>query len=114
VGLITGPGDRGEVLKRALKTGERIPEEKCSRVYIQGLSETNDSQIAVLFDKRSSPGGDHFHRPWGALLRELCLLDGSMQVIPEKRWPEFASNQVELLVQAGIPRAAAERHYQLR
>jgi hypothetical protein len=67
----------------------------------------------TLFDRKSCPGGDQFRRPWGPLLREVCLLDGSMQVVSEKRWPEFSSNQVELLVQAGIPRAAANRYYQL-
>jgi hypothetical protein len=36
-----------------------------------------------------------------------------MQGVSEKRWPEFASKQVELLVQAGIPRAAAKKYYQL-
>jgi hypothetical protein len=114
LGPITGPGDKGDVFRKALRTGERIPEEQCSRIYIQGLSETNDPQIAVLFDKRSSPGGDHFHRPWGPRLRELCLLDGSIQTIPDQRWPEFTSNQVELLVQAGITRQAAKKYYQMR
>jgi hypothetical protein len=36
-----------------------------------------------------------------------------MQGVFDKRWPEFSSNQVELLVQAGIPRAAAKKYYQL-
>ena len=56
---------------------------------------------------------DHFRRPWGPLEREICLLDGYMRGVPDKRWPEFSSNQVELLVQAGIPRAAAKKYYQL-
>jgi hypothetical protein len=113
IGPITGPGDKGAVFKKTLKTGERIPEEKCSRVYIQGLSETNDPQIAILFDKKSCREGDHFRRPWGPLERETCLLDGSMRGVSDQRWPEFSSNQVELLVQAGIPRAAAKKYYQL-
>ena len=113
IGPVTGPGDKGQVFKRALKTGERIPEELCSRIYIQGLSETNDPQIVILFDKKSCHGGDHFRRPWGPREREICLLDGSMQGVSDKRWPEFSSNQVELLVQAGIPREAAKKYYQL-
>ena len=36
-----------------------------------------------------------------------------MQGVSDKRWPEFSSNQVELLVQAGIPREAAKKYYQL-
>src|SRR5215468_2393956 len=39
IGPITGPGDDGKLFREALKTGARMPEEKCSRVYIQGLSE---------------------------------------------------------------------------
>jgi hypothetical protein len=62
IGPISGPGDKGELFRRALKTGERVPEDRCS-IYIQGLSDTNDPQIAILFDKESCPGGDHFRRP---------------------------------------------------
>jgi len=113
IGPITGPGDDGSFFEEALKTGAPIPEQKCSRIYIQGLSETNNPQIAILWDKKSSPGGDHFRRPWGTLLREVCLLDGSMQVIPEKSWAGFVSNQVELLVQDGIPRATARHYYEI-
>lgn len=112
IGPITGPGDDGSLFRQALKTGTRIPEQQCSRIYIQGLSETNNPEIAILWDKKSSPGGDHFRRPWGPLLREVCLLDGSMQIISEKSWAGFVSNQVELLVQDGIPRVTAQHYYE--
>ena len=74
-----------------------IPEEKCSRVYVQGLCETNSPEIAILFDRYSTPGGDHFHSPWRPLVREVCMLDGSMQVIRETNWAQFSSSQIELL-----------------
>ncbi len=111
--LITGPGDDGALFRDALQTGARIPEEKCSRVYIQGLSEKNNPQIVILFDKKPCRGGDHFRRPFGPLVREVCLLDGAMEVIPEKNWPRFASNQVELLVQDGFDKATAKRLLQI-
>lgn len=113
IGPITGPGDDGSLFRQALKTGVPIPEQRCSRIYIQGLSETNNPEIAILWDKNSTRGGDHFRRPWGPLLREVCLLDGSMQVIPDKDWTRFSSNQVELLVQDGVPRAAARHYYEI-
>lgn len=113
VGPITGPGDDGEVFREALRTGQRIPEEKCSRVYIQGLSETNNPQIVILFDKKPTMGGDHFRRPWGPLLREVCFVDGSMQRILEKSWAAFSSNQVELLVGDGFDRATAKHYFQI-
>ena len=113
IGPITGPGDDGSLFREALKTGAPIPEQKCSRIYIQGLSETNNPQIAILWDKKSCPGGDHFRRPWGPLVREVCLLDGDMRIISETNWAVFASNQVELLVQDGIPRATARHYYEI-
>src|SRR6185295_9535901 len=100
----------GEIFSEALKTGARIPEDKCSRIYIQGLSENNNPDVAILFDKKPTPGGDHFRRPWGPLLREVCMLDGSMQVIREENWPSFSKNQIELLVQEGIERSTAKRY----
>jgi hypothetical protein len=114
VGPITGPGDNGAIFKQALKSGQPIPESQCSRIYIQGLSETNNPNIAILFDKNSTPGGDHFRRPWGPRLRELSLLDGSMQTVLDKDWPRFATNQIKLLIDEGINPATAAHYYQIR
>jgi hypothetical protein len=36
-----------------------------------------------------------------------------MRGVSDQRWPEFSSKQVELLVQAGIPRSVAKKYYQL-
>jgi hypothetical protein len=110
---VTGVGDDGSVFRAALVSGAHIPEEKCSRIYVQGLSKTNDPSIAIFFDRYSSPGGDHFRRPWGPMTREACLLDGSMQIVAEAGWSRFSSNQVELLVQNGIPRSTAQHCYAL-
>ena len=109
--LICGPGDDGHIFKGALKNHSIVPEEKCSRVYIQGLSETDDPQICILFDRNSCRGGDHFRSPWGHRVREVSMLDGSMQVIRDENWPEFSRNQVELLVAAGVSRTNALHFY---
>jgi hypothetical protein len=108
---ISGPDDDGHIFKEALQSHFIVPEDQCSRVYIQGLSEMNDPQICILFDRDSHKGGDHFRSPWGHPLREVCLLDGSMQVIPDEKWPEFSRNQVDLLVAAGFSRTNALRFY---
>lgn len=109
--LFTAPGDDGHLLAECVRTGAHMPEDRCTRAYVQGLSETNDPQIALVFDRYPTPGGDHFRRPWGPLLREVCLLDGSMQVISEQNWPGFRVRQIELLVAAGFRRADAETLY---
>ena len=111
--FVTGVGDDGSLFKAALASGGHVPEEKCSRVYVQGLGQMNDFNIAVLFDRYSSHGGDHFRRPWGPLVREVSMLDGSMQIVKKKNWDGFSSQQIELLVQNGIPRATAQHYYAL-
>ena len=109
--LICGPGDDGHIFWEALTNHTIVPEEKCSRVYIQGLSETNNPEICILFDRNSSRGGDHFRSPWGHRVREVCLLDGSMQVVRDEDWAEFSRKQVDLLVAAGFSRTDALRLY---
>jgi len=111
IASLCGPDDDGHLFKEALQTNSVVPEDQCSRVYIQGLSETNDPQICILFDRNSCRGGDHFRSPWGHRVRELCLLDGSMQVIADEQWPEFSRQQVELLVEAGFARTNALHFY---
>jgi hypothetical protein len=108
---VCAPDDAGQVFSEALKNNSTVPEDKCSRVYVQGLNMTNDSQLCILFDRNSCRGGDHFRSPWGHRVREACLLDGSMEVIPDEKWPEFSRNQVELLVAAGFSRTNALRFY---
>ena len=110
VAWICGPDDDGTVLSNALLRGLDVQEERCSRVYVQGLSETNDPMICILFDRRSVPGGDHFYGR-GRPIREVCMLDGSMQTISDERWPEFSRQQVELLVAVGWTREKALEYY---
>jgi hypothetical protein len=111
VAEICGPDDDGHIFKSALQNNSVVPEDQCSRVYIQGLSEANDPSICVLFDRNSCKGGDHFRSPWGHPLREACLLDGSMQIIRDEDWPDFSQKQVELLVSAGFSRTNALHFY---
>jgi hypothetical protein len=111
INSICGPDDDGHIFEEALKYNSTVREEQCSRLYIQGLSETNDPGICILFDKKSCKGGDHGRSPWGHRVRELCLLDGSMQIIRDEDWPEFSRQQIELLVVAGFSRTNALHFY---
>ncbi len=109
--FFTAPGDDGLLLRQCLRTGAHMPEERCTRVYVQGFDETGDPRIALVFDRYPTRGGDHFRCPWGPLLREVSMLDGSMQVVREENWPEFRKAQIELLVANGISRDRAESLY---
>lgn len=69
---LTGPGYDAAPFREAKRTGKELLETECGRIYIQGLTEESNREIALLFDKLSTPGGDHCHLPfrlWAALGR---------------------------------------------
>ena len=112
-GPLTGPGYDSKVFNKALRNGGHIPEQACGRVYVQGLSETNNPEIAVFFDKVAAPP-DHCHFPtrlWQEFAREVCFLDGSWRPVPAAEWSDFVHRQVELLVAEGFSRAHAQQLY---
>jgi hypothetical protein len=112
--MLTGPGYDESPFLAAFQSGAGLSEEDCGRVYIQGLTLKTSLEVAVMFDKLPSPGGDHcqtFFRLVAPLGREVLFPDGHHSFIPEIEWPRFASKQVELLVKEGIPRHEAERLY---
>jgi hypothetical protein len=112
---ITAPGDDGKVYKDCLQKGSNVPEEKCTRIYIQGLSETNAyDDVVMMFDKYPTPGGDHFRRPWGTPIRDVVMSDGRVQFISEERWPTFASEQIERLVKLGFQRQELEKLFNVQ
>lgn len=114
-GALTGPGYSDEPFKTAIKNKEHLPEEKCGRVYVQGLN-PGCPQIVILFDKVPTPGGDHCQllgRVWTPLCREVLFADGDHRTVKETEWPEFARKQVELLIAAGIKPEVAKRYYAL-
>jgi len=109
----TGPGYSTAPFERARATGQDVPEDQCGRIYIQGLSETNDARIAIIFDRHPSPG-DHTHgfaRISASPVREVGFRDGSMQIVPVSDWLGFVAQQVELLVAAGFTRDFAQSYY---
>jgi hypothetical protein len=111
---LTGPGYDGQVFALAAQTGQHIPEIQCGRVYVQGLSISNDSHIALFFDKLPTPGGDHcqgFHRITATLAREVLTIDEDRPVVKESDWSAFAKQQINLLVAAGIAQPQAEEYY---
>lgn len=111
---LTGPGYDTRVFERVRKTREDAPESEFGRVYVQGLSDTNANEIAILFDKLPTPGGDHCHgfsRFGRPLAREVWTIGDTRRVVLESEWPGFAKRQIELLITAGITREQAQKYY---
>lgn len=110
--LVTAPGDDGAWLQEFIQSGANVPEERCTRAYVQGLSEGSNPEIALIFDRYPTRGGDHRRRPWGPKLREVWMLGSDHKSIKERDWPEFARKQIDLLVAEGVARSEAEKYYQ--
>jgi len=111
--LVTAPGDDGTWLLEFIQSGADVPEERCTRAYVQGLSRDSNPEIALIFDRYPTRGGDHSRSPWGPKLRDVSMVAGDHGIIKEHDWPEFARNQIDLLVAEGITRNEAEKYYQL-
>jgi hypothetical protein len=111
---LTGPGYDTEVFQRYRDSGGDAPESEFGRVYVQGLRDTNAGEIAILFDKRPTPGGDHCHllrRLFAPPGREVWTIGGGMRFIPENQWQAFSQQQIDLLVAAGMAPEQAEQYY---
>lgn len=107
---LVGVDDDGSRLLAAATNHTHLRDEVCTRIYVQGLGETNTSSLAILFDRYAVVGGDH-HRGKGSYLREVLFVGDYVQEVALKDWPAFARSQVELLVQEGIVRPVAEAYY---
>lgn len=111
--FLTGPGYDTRVFEEALAAKADVDEGRCGRVYVQGLSVTNDPGIALIFNKIAAPP-DHCPFPWrlwAGFCREVGFVDGSWRAVPVDQWTGFAKKQIDLLVEAGFPREKAERLY---
>jgi hypothetical protein len=111
---MTGPGYEGEVLRLAKQDGRLLTEDECGRVYVQGLTMKSNRMIAILFDKISTPGGDHCPGPprlWASYGREVGFVDGTSTFIGDSAWQAFADDQIELLVREGFKREDAVKLY---
>jgi hypothetical protein len=110
---LTGPGYGTAAFDEALASGGHVDERRCGRVYVQGLSQTNDGMIAILFDKVAAPP-DHCQFPrrlWHGFGRDVCFVDGYWRSVPVELWAGFAAQQVDMLVEAGFTREQAQRLY---
>jgi hypothetical protein len=114
---LTGPGYDSNVLRDAKRQGKALNEEDCGRVYIQGLTNKSNPEIALFFDKLPTPGGDHCHLPmrlWAPLGREVYTVGMQERFVRESDWPEFVTRQVDLLTKEGFDRNEVERLFASR
>lgn len=97
-----GVDDDGSHLLEALANGTDVNEAVCTRVYVQGLNVDFPPNTAILYDRNSEPGGDHGRCRLRERVREVLTVDGSMERIKEKDWPEYVEKQRKLLRSQGF------------
>ena len=82
------------VAQAALAKDGKLGPDSCGWHYVEGLTEADDPQIAILWDKVGlGHNGERLKRGG----HEVAFADGSGQVISGARWPEFLENQRQLL-----------------
>jgi len=82
-----------KVTRAALKNG-RLGPESCGWHYVEGLTESDDPQIAIVWDKIGlGHNGERLKN--GA--HEVIFVDGSRKFIPATGWSGFLERQKRLL-----------------
>ena len=51
INTLFGVDDDASWLRAAITNQSHVSDEVCTRIYIQGFSETNNPEIAILFDR---------------------------------------------------------------
>lgn len=101
---IVGVDDDGSHLIEAMTHGSDVEEDRCTRVYVQGLTEKSHSAIAILFDRESEPGGDHSRNRFAEPVRELITVAGEHKTIKDRDWIPYVEGQRKLLQEQGLTR----------
>ena len=99
--FVVGVDDQGSHLLQALETGTDVDEQACTRIYVQGLGRGSPGDLALLFDRHSVRGGDHFRSPFRKPVREVLLVNGTHRMIGNAEWPDFVETQRTLLRDLG-------------
>lgn len=102
VSFVVGVDDDGSHLLDALAHGTDVDEARCTRIYVQGLTQNSLGETAMLFDRDSEPGGDHFRFRFSDPLREVLTVSGSHRMIKDGDWPKYVESQRKLLRDQGF------------
>ncbi|HOC57208.1 MAG TPA: hypothetical protein PKI20_16435 [Verrucomicrobiota bacterium] len=85
-----------EVVKAALAGKGKLGPDSCGWHYVEGLTQADAPEIAILWDKVGLGHSGERLRGGG---HEVAFVDGSTQLIRGARWLEFLEKQKQLLAQ---------------
>jgi hypothetical protein len=78
-----------------LERGDLLGPDTCGWHYVEGLTKSDDTRIAIVWDKA---GLDHNGRDLKGG-HSVWLLGGSERIVPAKEWPKFLETQKELMAE---------------
>jgi hypothetical protein len=102
-----------QTVERALAKNHKLDPDSCGWHYVEGLTLSDDPQIAVVWDKIGL-GHNGQHLKNGG--HEVIFVSGSELVISGPSWPKFLKEQQELLAHRnpkaiqGLPELTARIH----
>jgi hypothetical protein len=94
VELLRGKTVPAERVRARLAAGELLDPESCGWHYIEGLTLTDNHELAIVWDKVGL-GHNGERMPHGS--HEVLLVDGTRRFITAKEWPQFLKRQEQLL-----------------
>ena len=89
------------VVEKILTMVALLGPETCGWHYVEGLNTSDDSRIAIIWDKVGLG-----HDGQNIDYHEVLFLDGDRQFIPKSRWDSFLAEQSELLAMSRISKRA--------
>lgn len=92
--ILAGKTKSGKVAERILKSGGRLGPETCDWHYVEGLTEKDNGEIAIFWDKSNL---DHTGRRRSDGAHEVFRIWSGKEYIPASRWGEFLAEQEKLL-----------------
>ncbi len=104
--LLRGKNVPQKVVDETLARDRFLGPESCGWHYVEGLRESDDPEIAVLWDKVTGLWHNGNRKGW--VMHEVVLLDGSMQFVSREKWPDFVQRQRQLLAETIAKRTKAE------
>lgn len=92
--LLRGKTVPERTVAKTLKGGGLLGPESCGWHYVEGLTATDDSRIAILWDKVGLGHNGQRLRDGG---REVIFVDGDRRFVAGKDWDGFLKGQQDLL-----------------
>jgi hypothetical protein len=83
-----------ETVKNILERGELLGPDTCGWHYVEGLTRSDDSRLALVWDKIGL-GHNGQRLPEGG--HSVLFIQGNEEVIPGPEWPQFLKQQEELM-----------------